>query len=98
MKPRRENGATFVSPMTSGVSMGSARMWGPPLGRFRAKGRPFASLLGRRIQQTIAAKGKSPACEVRPDRFCRWARGQGEGTKNKAVDVVYRQRPCQPRI
>src|SRR5712692_2713953 len=26
MKPRRENGATFVSPMTSDVSMGSALM------------------------------------------------------------------------
>jgi hypothetical protein len=26
MKPRRENGATFVNPMTSDVSMGSALM------------------------------------------------------------------------
>src|SRR5712664_4289822 len=30
MKPRRENGATFVSPMTSDVRMGSALMIGSP--------------------------------------------------------------------
>src|SRR5689334_1396109 len=60
MKPRRENGATFVSPTTSGVRMDSARMWGPPWEAHSAN---------------VTGKGKSPACEVRPDRV------QGEGKK-----------------
>src|ERR1700731_2826056 len=52
MKPRRENGATFVSPMKSGVCRGSALMVDFLKG-----------LAGMRIQQAIPAKHKSPACE-----------------------------------
>jgi len=53
MKPRRENGATFVSPMTSDVSCDSALM-------LDSRG-----LFGVRIQQTNAAERKSPPCENR---------------------------------
>jgi hypothetical protein len=49
MKPRRENGATFVSPTTSDVSMGSALIV------------DFLQLVGMRIQQAIPAELKSPA-------------------------------------
>src|ERR1700675_152009 len=52
MKPRRENGAIFVSPMTSDVSCGSALMLDSP---------GFVWL----IQQTNAAERKSPPCEDR---------------------------------
>jgi hypothetical protein len=72
MKPRRENGATFVSPMTSDVSWGSAFMAG------------FLSSVGRRIQQTNAAERKSPACEDRN----RVPNGCNSRPKNKAVSAV----------
>src|ERR1700694_2746338 len=48
MKPRRDSGATFVSPMTSGVSRDSALMM------------DFLWLVGAPIQQAIPADGKSP--------------------------------------
>src|SRR5436190_18337849 len=50
MKPRRENGATLVSPMTSEVGRGSALM--------------AAHLFGRRIQLANRRERKSPACEM----------------------------------
>jgi hypothetical protein len=54
MKPRRENGAALVSPMTSDVSRGSARMINLPLAGWNV----------RSIEQ-ITVEGKSPACEDR---------------------------------
>jgi hypothetical protein len=53
MKPRRENGATFVSPMTSDVSRGSALMM------------DFLRRVEARIQQRNATESKSPAREDR---------------------------------
>jgi hypothetical protein len=53
MKPRRDNGATFVSPTTSEVRMGSALTV------------DFLRLMGTRIQQALPAERKSPACEDR---------------------------------
>ena len=50
MKPRRENGATLVSPMTSDVSMGSALMMD-------------SSWLRCAYSRQISAQRKSPACE-----------------------------------
>jgi len=50
----------------------------------------------------MPAKGKSPACEdrlIRGQLIRGLERRSGRwGQKNKAVDAVYRQRPCQPRI
>src|ERR1700754_1339657 len=54
MKPRRENGAVFVSPMTSGVSNGSAGFGSAVIGGSSAK-------LRARIQQRIL-------CERKPSR------------------------------
>src|SRR5215213_1493579 len=51
MKPRRENGATLVSPMTSEVNWDSAL-----IGR--------SSFFGRRIQLAKRCERKSPACEM----------------------------------
>jgi hypothetical protein len=55
MKPRRENGATLVSPMKSDVIMGSALMVGVSSG-----------LGGSGIEPPIPGEGKSPACENGP--------------------------------
>src|SRR5882757_8146559 len=51
MKPRRENGATFVSPTISDASWGSAVIV------------DFLRHIGRRIQQIIRSESKSRACE-----------------------------------
>jgi hypothetical protein len=84
MKPRRENGAVLVSPMTSDVNSGSVL-----IGLLLLK-------LGRRIQRIPVWKTQIT-----------WLREAVHGsvaktadahrTKNKAVDAVCRQRPCQPR-
>src|ERR1700739_2318305 len=91
MKPRRENGATLVNPMTSDVSTGSALMMD-------------SSWLGAAYSRQIPAKRKSPACENPADLHLRRASAasdksgsQDKAIKNKAVSAVYRQRPCQPR-
>jgi hypothetical protein len=73
MKPRRDNGATFVSPTTSEVRIGSAVTV------------DFLRLMGMRIQQGLPAERKSPACEDRPKRGL--AR-QMRYPKNKAVGAV----------
>src|ERR1700681_1742134 len=69
MKPRRENGATFVSPMISDASWGSAVMIDPPA-------------CGRRIQQIIRGEGKSRACEDSAQIRGRWG-GIGKGGPEK---------------
>jgi hypothetical protein len=51
MKPRRDNGAVFVNPMTSAVNMGSARI------------RQFLRQSGRRIDRQVRRERKSPACD-----------------------------------
>jgi hypothetical protein len=78
MKPRRENGATFVSPMTSAVSCGSALMM------------DFLRLVTICIQQTIAAERKSPACEDPADISdrCVGVLGKFDAQKNKAVGAI----------
>src|ERR1700730_683483 len=65
VKPRRENGATFVSPTISDASWGSAVMIDPPA-------------CGRHIQQIIRGEGKSRACEDSTQIRGRW-RGFGTG-------------------
>src|SRR3977135_2289528 len=89
MKPRRENGAALVRPTAPGVIVGSARMGGPPFwGVFARKG-ARSRRLGRRIQQTIAAKGKSPACEVLPDRVLEvgWGRSRGDKKQGRRRNI-----------
>src|ERR1700722_18862513 len=70
MKPRRENGAIFVSPMTSDVSMGSALMNG-------------FLVVGAHIREQIPAERKSPACEKSSGRDPQWGR-RGFGQIRKA--------------
>jgi hypothetical protein len=72
MKPRRDNGATFVSPTTSEVRMG----WAVTAG--------FLRLMGIRIQQALPVERKSPACEDRAGTGAR----QSHRAKNKAVGAV----------
>jgi hypothetical protein len=59
----------------------------------------FLRVLGPGIEQAFNAEGKSPACEDQA-HIGAGCVGDGviQGIKNKAVDAVYRQRPCQPRI
>src|SRR5438445_12235703 len=84
MKPRREKGATLVSPMTSEVGRGSTLM---------------AALLFGEAHSACKPPRTQITCLRDVGRLRRTAqRGQKSGTKNKAVDAVYRQRPCQPRI
>ena len=85
MKPRRENGATFVSPMKSGVCRGSALMAGF-----------LKDWLGMRIQQAIAAKHKSPACEDLRDALRSSAQSglpKKQGRRRSMTPV----RPCPAR-
>src|ERR1700704_2093234 len=89
MKPRRETGAVLVSPMTSGANTGDVNT-GSVLIRFAPP-----ALLRRRIQRILAYELqitwlREAAHASRETRSC------GE-QKNKAVDAVCRQRPCQPR-
>src|ERR1700692_4962277 len=70
MKPRRENGATFVSPTISDASWGSAVMIDPPA-------------CGRRIQQIIRGEGKSRACEDSAQIRGRWGGGGTGGPAKK---------------
>src|SRR5882757_3395606 len=71
MKPRRENGATFVSPTISDASWGSAVMIDPPA-------------CGRCIQQTIRGERKSSACEDCGQMCGRWEiLGQGDPERTR---------------
>src|SRR5947208_3950667 len=78
MKPRRENGATLVSPMTSEVVRGSALM---------------AALLFLEAHSACKPARTQITCLRDVGRLgAQGATAQKSGTKNKAVDAIYRQR------
>jgi hypothetical protein len=72
MKPRRDNGATFVSPTTSEVRMG----WAVTAG--------FLRLMGIRIQQALPVERKSPACEDRAGTGARRGKATAQKTRPSA--------------
>src|SRR3981189_846380 len=70
MKPRRENGATFVSPTISDASWGSAVMIDPPA-------------CGRGIQQIIRGEHKSAGDKTPAKIGGRWGRVRDRRTRKK---------------
>jgi hypothetical protein len=93
MKPRRENGATLVSPMTSGVGKVSALMGSALMAALLFWEAHSACKLARTQITCLRDAGRLFGEEGRTRR-----NGAKSGIKNKAVDAIYRQRPCQPRI
>src|SRR6516162_10452201 len=97
MKPRRENGATLVSPMTSGVSTGSARISLLLLLKvfFWSKAVPIRSRTPKQPKGAdwlgITRGRQITSLRERANKKAVWS-----GIKNKAAGAVYRRRPCQP--
>jgi hypothetical protein len=84
MKPRRENGATFVSPMTSDVRTGSALMM--DFLRFNVGG-AFSKRSRRNANHQPASSHPLDIGGRHSAGFGRTG-GQKRGTKNKAVGAV----------
>jgi hypothetical protein len=83
MKPRRENGATFVSPMTSDVRTGSALMMDflrSNLGAHSASDRSATQITS--LRESIRSTSVADTALVRTNR------GAKQGPKNKAVGAV----------
>src|ERR1700741_2001107 len=97
MKPRRERGATLVSPMTSDVSTDSARISLLLLLKvfFWSKAAPARP---RPPKQPKGADGRGIARgrQITSVRGRANKKASSRGIKNKAADAVCRRRPCQP--